>query len=74
MGQCSSQSRKKWLAHPASLDSLPTSAHQEDHVSMVTFAARRQIAMSDNTARILGIKSLAAALVACFVVCRLTQV
>jgi histidine ammonia-lyase len=29
------------LAHPASVDSLPTSANQEDHVSMATFAARR---------------------------------
>ena len=34
-------SENKSLAHPASVDSLPTSANQEDHVSMATFAARR---------------------------------
>ena len=34
-------SENKTLAHPASVDSLPTSANQEDHVSMATFAARR---------------------------------
>ncbi len=33
-------SENKSLAHPASVDSLPTSANQEDHVSMATFAAR----------------------------------
>ncbi|MBK9574121.1 MAG: histidine ammonia-lyase [Rhodoferax sp.] len=54
-------SENKSLAHPASVDSLPTSANQEDHVSMATFAARRLQAMIANTAHILGIEFLAAA-------------
>ncbi len=54
-------SENKSLAHPASVDSLPTSANQEDHVSMATFAARRLQAMIDNTAHILGIEWLACA-------------
>ena len=54
-------SENKSLAHPASVDSLPTSANQEDHVSMATFAARRLQAMVRNTAHILGIELLAAA-------------
>jgi len=54
-------SENKSLAHPASVDSLPTSANQEDHVSMATFAARRLQAMIHNTAHILGIEWLAAA-------------
>ena len=54
-------SENKSLAHPASVDSLPTSANQEDHVSMATFAARRLGDMADNTAGILGIELLAAA-------------
>ena len=53
-------SENKSLAHPASVDSLPTSANQEDHVSMATFAARRLGEMSENTAKILGIELLAA--------------
>jgi histidine ammonia-lyase len=53
-------SENKSLAHPASVDSLPTSANQEDHVSMATFAARRLQEMSDNTAGILGVEILAA--------------
>jgi histidine ammonia-lyase len=53
-------SENKSLAHPASVDSLPTSANQEDHVSMATFAARRLQAMIRNTAHILGIELLAA--------------
>ena len=53
-------SENKSLAHPASVDSLPTSANQEDHVSMATFAARRLQAMVGNTARILAIEWLAA--------------
>ncbi|WP_088286290.1 histidine ammonia-lyase [Ideonella sp. A 288] len=52
-------SENKSLAHPASVDSLPTSANQEDHVSMATFAARRLQAMIRNTAYILGIELLA---------------
>jgi histidine ammonia-lyase len=54
-------SENKSLAHPASVDSLPTSANQEDHVSMATFAARRLQQMIGNTAHILGIELLAAA-------------
>ncbi|WP_027859692.1 histidine ammonia-lyase [Marinobacterium jannaschii] len=53
-------SENKSLAHPASVDSLPTSANQEDHVSMATFAARRLRDMADNTAGILAIEMLAA--------------
>jgi histidine ammonia-lyase len=53
-------SENKSLAHPASVDSLPTSANQEDHVSMATFAARRLDDMARNTATILGIELLAA--------------
>jgi histidine ammonia-lyase len=54
-------SENKSLAHPASVDSLPTSANQEDHVSMACFAARRLQPMIANTAHILGIELLAAA-------------
>ncbi|MGE5339587.1 MAG: aromatic amino acid lyase, partial [Gemmatimonadota bacterium] len=54
-------SENKSLAHPASVDSLPTSANQEDHVSMATYAARRLQPMIANTAHILGIELLAAA-------------
>ncbi len=53
-------SENKSLAHPASVDSLPTSANQEDHVSMATFAARRLQPMINNVAHILGIELLAA--------------
>ena len=53
-------SENKSLAHPASVDSLPTSANQEDHVSMATFAARRLGDMAENTANILAIELLAA--------------
>jgi histidine ammonia-lyase len=53
-------SENKSLAHPASVDSLPTSANQEDHVSMATFAARRLAPMSENTLGILAIELLAA--------------
>ena len=54
-------SENKSLAHPASVDSLPTSANQEDHVSMATFAARRLGDMATNTAGIVAIELLAAA-------------
>jgi len=54
-------SENKSLAHPASVDSLPTSANQEDHVSMATFAARRLQPMLRNTGRIVAIELLAAA-------------
>lgn len=54
-------SENKSLAHPASVDSIPTSANQEDHVSMATFAARRLHDMIDNAANIVAIELLAAA-------------
>lgn len=54
-------SENKSLAHPASVDSLPTSANQEDHVSMATFAARRLLDMTANTRGIVAIELLAAA-------------
>jgi histidine ammonia-lyase len=54
-------SENKSLAHPASVDSLPTSANQEDHVSMATFAARRLTEMVNNTAVVVGIEAMAAA-------------
>src|SRR4051812_34632298 len=54
-------SENKLFAHPASVDSLPTSANQEDHVSMATFAARKLGELCANTANILAIELLAAA-------------
>nr|WP_315490357.1 histidine ammonia-lyase [uncultured Rhodoferax sp.] len=54
-------SENKSLAHPASVDSLPTSANQEDHVSMATFAARRLQQMLRNTEYIIAIELLSAA-------------
>jgi len=54
-------SENKALAHPHSVDSLPTSANQEDHVSMATNAARRLLPMAHNTAGIVAIELLAAA-------------
>jgi histidine ammonia-lyase len=54
-------SENKSLSHPASVDSLPTSANQEDHVSMAPNAARRLVAIADNVANIVGIELLAAA-------------
>ena len=53
-------SENKSCAHPASVDSIPTSANQEDHVSMATFAAQRLHKMLDNTAYIVAIEMLAA--------------
>lgn len=53
-------SENKTLAHPASVDSLPTSANQEDHVSMATFAGRRLTDMAENTRGILAVELLAA--------------
>lgn len=53
-------SENKSLAHPASVDSLPTSANQEDHVSMATYAARRLGLMAENSAGIIAIELLAA--------------
>jgi histidine ammonia-lyase len=54
-------SENKTFAHPASVDSLPTSANQEDHVSMATFAARKLTDIAHNVANILAIELLAAA-------------
>ncbi len=48
-------------ATPASVNSIPTSANQEDHVSMSAHAARRLLPMAENTASVLGIELLAAA-------------
>jgi histidine ammonia-lyase len=54
-------SENKTLATPCSVDSIPTSANQEDHVSMATHAARRLQAMLENAAGVVGIELLAAA-------------
>ncbi|WPO99316.1 histidine ammonia-lyase [Pseudomonas sp. HR96] len=54
-------SENKTLAHPASIDSLPTSANQEDHVSMATFAARRLLDMAGNSSAVVAIEVLGAA-------------
>ncbi|HWA57842.1 MAG TPA: aromatic amino acid lyase, partial [Gemmatimonadales bacterium] len=51
----------KTRAVPASVDSIPTSANQEDHVSMAAHGARRLLPMADNVGAILGIELLAAA-------------
>ncbi|MBX2858451.1 MAG: histidine ammonia-lyase [Cellvibrionaceae bacterium] len=53
-------SENKTLAHPASIDSLPTSANQEDHVSMAAFAGRRLRDIFENVSGILAIEWLAA--------------
>jgi histidine ammonia-lyase len=54
-------SENKQMAHPASVDSIPTSANQEDHVSMATHGARRLLAMARNAAHVVAIEALAAA-------------
>ena len=54
-------SENKQMAHPASVDSIPTSANQEDHVSMAAHGARRLQAMAKNAAHVIGIEYLAAA-------------
>lgn len=54
-------SENKLLSHPASVDSIPTSANQEDHVSMATHGARRLGPMADNASRVVAIELLAAA-------------
>jgi histidine ammonia-lyase len=51
----------KHLANPCSIDSTPTSANQEDHVSMAAHASRRLARMNDNLAQIIGIELLVAA-------------
>jgi histidine ammonia-lyase len=54
-------SENKQRAYPASVDSIPTSANQEDHVSMAAHGARRLLAMTENVNAIIGIELLAAA-------------
>jgi histidine ammonia-lyase len=54
-------SENKSLAHPASVDSIPTSANQEDHVSMGVTAARKARAIVTNVERVLAIECLCAA-------------
>jgi histidine ammonia-lyase len=50
----------RMLAHPASIDTVPTSANQEDHVSMATHGARRLADMAENAATVIAIELLAA--------------
>ena len=50
----------RMLSHPASVDSIPTSANQEDHVSMATHGARRLLTMAGNAAQVVAIELLAA--------------
>jgi len=54
-------SENKVLAHPASVDTIPTSANQEDHVSMGVTAARKAREILDNTEYVLAIELLCAA-------------
>ena len=54
-------SENKSLAHPASVDSIPTSANQEDHVSMGPIAARHAAAVVANVEQVLALEALAAA-------------
>ena len=54
-------SENKSRAHPSSVDSIPTSANQEDHVSMATYGARRLTDMCFNSSTVVGIELLAAA-------------
>ena len=54
-------SENKQMAHPASVDSTPTSADQEDHVSMACHGARRLLAMTDNLFGVIGIEAVTAA-------------
>jgi len=54
-------SENKQRAYPASVDSIPTSANQEDHVSMAAHGARRLLGMAENASAVVGIELLAAA-------------
>lgn len=54
-------SENKTLCHPASVDSIPTSANQEDHVSMGSWAARKALKVIENVERVLAIELLTAA-------------
>ena len=51
----------RMMSHPCSVDTVPTSANQEDHVSMATHGARRLLEMAENAATVVGIELLAAA-------------
>jgi histidine ammonia-lyase len=53
-------SENKVLAHPASVDSIPTSANKEDHVSMATHAARKSLEISENLEHVLAIELISA--------------
>jgi histidine ammonia-lyase len=53
-------SENKTLAHPASVDSIPSSANQEDHVSMGTIGARHAYQVISNTRRVLSIEAICA--------------
>jgi histidine ammonia-lyase len=53
-------SENKVLAHPASVDSIPTSANQEDHVSMGTIAARQAAEILENVRNVIAIEIIAA--------------
>lgn len=53
-------SENKTFAHPASVDTIPTSANQEDHVSMATFAARKLTDIAENSAAVIGIEMMGA--------------
>ena len=54
-------SENKQRAYPASVDSIPTSANQEDHVSMAAHGARRLLPMAENASAVIGVEFLAAA-------------
>ncbi|NDD91170.1 histidine ammonia-lyase, partial [bacterium] len=54
-------SENKTLCHPASVDSIPTSADKEDHVSMGAWAARKAVTVIENTRRVLAMEILSAA-------------
>ncbi len=54
-------SESKTLAHPASVDSIPTSANKEDHVSMGPIAARKLERIVENVANVLAIEGICAA-------------
>lgn len=53
-------SENKVLAHPSSVDSIPTSMNQEDHVSMGAFAARKALTIVEHTEQVLAIELIAA--------------
>lgn len=54
-------SENKILSHPASVDSIPSSANQEDHVSMGTIGARKAKSILDNTRRVIAMEFMTAA-------------